>query len=149
MIDLLPPASTTQTRRWLRRLAGQRTAAITLQPSTNLTITKNIDITDSGVVDPFTGIPVGALYNNSGINIFAGNMTLSGLYATGATIGVDPDPDPLPPHLTPQTFDDFSQLTVTSQIAAGFLHKTRLGELVLNPLSINPFTLAVTPGVTQ
>ncbi|HEY7323897.1 MAG TPA: Clp protease N-terminal domain-containing protein [Streptosporangiaceae bacterium] len=32
MLDLLPPTAATQSRRWLRRLAGQRTSAITLQP---------------------------------------------------------------------------------------------------------------------
>jgi ATP-dependent Clp protease ATP-binding subunit ClpA len=32
VIELLPPTSTAQSRRWLRRLAGQRTAAISLQP---------------------------------------------------------------------------------------------------------------------
>ena len=32
VIDLLPPATTIPSRRWLRRLAAQRTAAVTLQP---------------------------------------------------------------------------------------------------------------------
>jgi ATP-dependent Clp protease ATP-binding subunit ClpA len=32
VIDLLPPATTAQSRRWLRRLASQRTASVTLQP---------------------------------------------------------------------------------------------------------------------
>ncbi len=73
----------------------------------------------------------GALNNMSGVNIINSNVQLG-----GASIGVDPDPDPY--NLQGLTANNLSQLTINGVVSSGVLTKVGYGELVLT--NTNTFT---------
>ncbi len=82
----------------------------------------------------------GAIDNISGVNKVEGAVSLS---AAGATIGVDPDPDPFDFGQAP--WNDLSQLTIDGVISGGVLTKTGYGELVLTAAN----TFSVPAGANQ